>query len=244
MLHLGNSSYITKPAENDVLFGRGGRINDHPGNVQFRTIVEQYKHEYTQLRSKRDKRRIALEVIDQIRCLGGKFLERDSSGRWFEQNKVKVFKKTSQALREGAPHLRQPSVGIDENVKTNSTLLRNNKKRSTPTLSKPSNADYTELCNTISWDTDIDELLDTFAGRESDVSNHGTRQQFTFKQRQSFQRLHSLALSDIEDTEEMRNSYLFNTAVNPFEDECDDIAFCVNDSSTKTFEKSANVIEI
>lgn len=34
------------PKDEDILFGRGGRTNHHPGNVRLREIVEQYRHIY------------------------------------------------------------------------------------------------------------------------------------------------------------------------------------------------------
>jgi len=34
------------PQDEDVLFGRGGRTNNHPGNVRLREIVDQYRHIY------------------------------------------------------------------------------------------------------------------------------------------------------------------------------------------------------
>ena len=37
---------IERPHDNDVLFGRGGNINIHPGNETFRKIVHQKKRVY------------------------------------------------------------------------------------------------------------------------------------------------------------------------------------------------------
>ncbi len=39
------TSYII-PKDEDILFGRGGRTNHHPGNVRLREIVDQYRRVY------------------------------------------------------------------------------------------------------------------------------------------------------------------------------------------------------
>ena len=49
--HTTNNDYITTttyiiPKDEDVLFGRGGRTNHHPGNVRLREIVDQYRPIY------------------------------------------------------------------------------------------------------------------------------------------------------------------------------------------------------
>ena len=49
--HTNNNDYITTttyiiPKDEDVLFGRGGRTNHHPGNVRLREIVDQYRPIY------------------------------------------------------------------------------------------------------------------------------------------------------------------------------------------------------
>ena len=229
IINSSTSSGITKPDINDVLFGRGGKINDHPGNIQFRSIVEQCKYNYTQLRSKREKRRIALEVIDQIRSLGGKFLECDtSSGCWFEQSKVKVFKKASQALREGAPRLRQPSVGSESELVVKDQKPLSKQIDRLKSILKRTNTDPIELYNSISWESDADgfyDLHDSFAGRDS-YDDHKTFSLPTMKRHQSFQRMHSLALSDIDETDQSSSSFLFKSAENPFVDECEDEQFC------------------
>ena len=49
--HTTNNDYITTtayivPKDEDILFGRGGRTNHHPGNVRLREIVDQYRPIY------------------------------------------------------------------------------------------------------------------------------------------------------------------------------------------------------
>ena len=44
--HLNALTDIEKPDSNDVMTGRGGKTNDHPGNIKFRRIVEDSKSAY------------------------------------------------------------------------------------------------------------------------------------------------------------------------------------------------------
>ena len=98
---------VKEPAENDVLCGRGGSINSHPGNERFRTLVEKRKRVYLTARFKREKRLIASSIVSEIRALNGRFLTRDTkTGLWQDIGDEKARDKTSQALRENAPSIR------------------------------------------------------------------------------------------------------------------------------------------
>ena len=106
--HAANGN-VKEPHENDVLCGRGGSINSHPGNERFRDLVERRKRVYLTARFKREKRLIANSIVSEIRALSppGHFLTRDSkSGLWFDIGDEKARDKTSQALRENAPSIR------------------------------------------------------------------------------------------------------------------------------------------
>jgi hypothetical protein len=105
----GGGDWVKEPTENDVLCGRGGSINSHPGNERFRTLVEKRKRVYLTARFKREKRLIANSIVSEIRSLKppGRFLSRDpKSGQWTDIGDEKARDKTSQALRENAPSLR------------------------------------------------------------------------------------------------------------------------------------------
>lgn len=98
------------PNDTDVLCGRGGDINSHPGNITFRNLVNSNKRVYLTSRFKREKRCIAERILKDIKRQDppGRFLTRNSkSGPWYEISEEKARDKTSQALREGAPKLRK-----------------------------------------------------------------------------------------------------------------------------------------
>lgn len=94
---------IRFPGANDVLSGRGGRINSHVGNVQFRNIVAQKKDEYFDPKVKKlEKAHIAAEIVYYIRYkLGGHFLLEDiGTGMWYDIGDKKAIRKAAQAMRE------------------------------------------------------------------------------------------------------------------------------------------------
>eukprot|EP00980_Cylindrotheca_fusiformis_P029381 scaffold23461_cov101-Cylindrotheca_fusiformis.AAC.1 len=76
------------PHPHDVLFGRIGETNQHPGNVYWRELVKDHKVEYMKLGKHREsqKRMIALRIIKAIKDKEppGRFLKMDGSHRWVE----------------------------------------------------------------------------------------------------------------------------------------------------------------
>jgi len=108
---------ITDPNTNDVLCGRGGRINLHAGNVQFRDLIQSTKQEYLAPSTRKmNKAHIAARIVTTIRTLTppGRFLKKDrSTGMWFEIGDAKAIKKTGQALREDALVIRPPAPSLE-----------------------------------------------------------------------------------------------------------------------------------
>lgn len=100
---------IKEPHEHDVLYGRGGGTNHHPGNKRYRKMVEDRKLDY--VNSKRlDKPLVALAIIKEWRgqLPPGRFLKLDEkTGLWLDVGDKKAREKTSQALREKAPEIRR-----------------------------------------------------------------------------------------------------------------------------------------
>ena len=99
---------IKDPHLNDVLYGRGGGTNHHPGNKRYRKIVEDRKVEYVACK-RLDKPLVALGIIRDWRGQKppGRFLKMDdNTGLWNDVGDKKAREKTSQALREKAPQIR------------------------------------------------------------------------------------------------------------------------------------------
>ena len=100
--HLNNDhTIISTPTPVDVICGRGGKANTHPGNISFRDEAKKLRSWY-ESSSKSEKFTISSFLVDVVRERGGRFLKRDANtGGWLECDGNDVRKKASQALREG-----------------------------------------------------------------------------------------------------------------------------------------------
>jgi hypothetical protein len=83
----------------DVLLGRGGKINTHLGNRQFRSLVTSHQYSYL-LAKKNEKAFIAKQIVEIVHSNGGRFL-RPEGDDWAPVPIQRAISKTSQALREG-----------------------------------------------------------------------------------------------------------------------------------------------
>lgn len=107
-------NFVRKPHDHDVLLGRGGKSNHHPGNNWYRCLVRSNKTLYdeapkhakhltaTQYHTKKG---IAEAIVDAVQAKHrnppGRFLEKDEeTGLWMEASYNTAVRKTSQALRE------------------------------------------------------------------------------------------------------------------------------------------------
>mmetsp|Transcript_22530 Transcript_22530/g.34049 ORF Transcript_22530/g.34049 Transcript_22530/m.34049 type:complete len:187 (-) Transcript_22530:1358-1918(-) len=98
---------IEEPGETDVLCGRGGAALRHPGNQTYRRLVHLNKGLYITC-LKAEKLKISRSIVAAIREQNGRFLEKEAGGNtWYDIGDKKAMEKTSQALREGQPKLRQ-----------------------------------------------------------------------------------------------------------------------------------------
>ena len=94
---------FTEPNVNDVLSGRGGRIDAYPVNVGFRSLIAAHKARYLTAMSKMEKAHITAEVVEAVRDLDppGRFLEQDpKGGAWWDIGDVKARKKVQKAITE------------------------------------------------------------------------------------------------------------------------------------------------
>lgn len=114
--HMEDDVFVTL-TNNDVLHGRGSKVDAHPGNQQFRHIVSRYKDAY-QNSPKLSKRRVAACVISIIERLDppGRFVEKRQDGQYVVASVEKAIRKTSQALREKLPSLASSSVSSSSEI--------------------------------------------------------------------------------------------------------------------------------
>mmetsp|Transcript_111939 Transcript_111939/g.321609 ORF Transcript_111939/g.321609 Transcript_111939/m.321609 type:complete len:201 (-) Transcript_111939:71-673(-) len=115
---------------NDVLCGRGGATNNHPGNKRFRAIVAHHMSEYLAAR-KKEKAIIARQIVDHIKAQGGRFLKRsDGDKTWIEVSDKKATEKTSQALREGLD-VRHKTYRLEKIARRDSDTSEENPRKRT-----------------------------------------------------------------------------------------------------------------
>lgn len=96
-----DESRAVEPTDDDVLFGRGGFTNTHPGNIRFRAKALELRPWYEQsTTSKEEKYQISDMLVESVRGFGHRFLERGEDGLWHEVIGNGARKKASQALRE------------------------------------------------------------------------------------------------------------------------------------------------
>lgn len=111
---VGNVSPVVKsPIEltmADVICGRGGHANTHPGNIAYRNHVKEIlaQNDYVSL-SRHDKTALSIEVVDWVHDhLDGRFVARDNNigGRhWYVVDVKTARMKVSQFLRGHARHI-------------------------------------------------------------------------------------------------------------------------------------------
>lgn len=107
---------LNNVSHNDVICGRGGLGNRHPGNRRYRQIIKDYQVKYLKAQ-KKEKKKIALEIVDVIHSSQppGKFLQKDNvTGLFFEIDDKRASEKVSQSLREGAPSIRSTFIDMKD----------------------------------------------------------------------------------------------------------------------------------
>ena len=116
---------VHDPRDADVLCGRGGAALRHPGNQTYRRLVHLNKGLYITC-LKAEKLKISRSIVTAIREQDGRFLERNvKKGTWYDIGDKKAIEKTSQALREGQPKLRQKIVELGGGAAGAAALLEN-----------------------------------------------------------------------------------------------------------------------
>jgi hypothetical protein len=101
-----NNETIRKLNENDVLCGRGPGLSQFEGNLRFHKLVNARKKQYNaDSTNRREKKRLAQEILSHIHGRGGRFLKQvnvqDSlDTEWYEVEASVSEEKVKQALRE------------------------------------------------------------------------------------------------------------------------------------------------
>lgn len=113
-----DESTSCEPTDNDVLFGRGGFTNNRPGNIHFRQEALRLRPWYERS-TKEEKYEISNLLLESVKSIGGRFLEKGSDGLWHEVIGNGARRKASQALRE---RIKGPSGHLSSSLTTVKSL--------------------------------------------------------------------------------------------------------------------------
>jgi len=94
-----DKSYSVEPKDDDVLYGKGGGIYKHPGNIKFRNKALELRSWYEQSDNE-EKTAISKVLLKSVTDNGNRFLEKGDDGLWHVVNEEGARYKASQALRE------------------------------------------------------------------------------------------------------------------------------------------------
>ena len=91
---------IAVPGKYDVLCARGKEAYNHPGNVHFRTVVEQHRERYSTIESKWQRTMLVSDIIKYIESRGNGFIKKDkTTGQWVKAGTLIAREKTGQLFR-------------------------------------------------------------------------------------------------------------------------------------------------
>jgi len=125
---------IFQPGPNDVLYGRGPTSWKHTGNIKWRAVIDSWKVSYNKLTCKKEKKRIAISIVESTRDTGGRFLDIfESEGEplkgennqkvWYDVGDQRAIAKTAQALRENAPKIKKMMLESQMNFLENGLTI-------------------------------------------------------------------------------------------------------------------------
>eukprot|EP00797_Seminavis_robusta_P027893 Sro52_g030980.1 Nitrilase family, member 2 (208) ;mRNA; r:66493-67116 len=89
------------PGPYDCICARGKAAANHPGNVRFRSIIQQYKPVYAEATTKVEKSLLVSEIVDSVRGMSpnGGFVKKIGN-QWYEVGDSVCREKIGQCLRD------------------------------------------------------------------------------------------------------------------------------------------------
>lgn len=103
-----------EPLPSDILTGRGKSQWHHPGNIDFRLIIESWAATYAQANHKNNKLVIICTIVNDMRRKGYRVLDKDKQGRWYEVVDVVARTKVGHALRDRLAALKKAQTTLPD----------------------------------------------------------------------------------------------------------------------------------
>jgi len=143
---------IECPAMNDVLYERSKPCMSHPGNIQFKGLIEAKKEEHGLL-TQTGKRDFAWSIVEEVEKRNGRFLtwDRHNGGFWIQiKDRSEIRLKVATSLRDFNKHSRaltkcQTTSSVCK-VNFNNDGQEKFKKRRVMVSADDSQPDNTALC--------------------------------------------------------------------------------------------------
>ena len=85
--------------DDDVLFGKGERIKNHPGNINFRQEAKKLLERYESFPDK-NKKMVAYELVDSVTNQGNFYLHVGPGDMWYPVINDAPREKASQLFRD------------------------------------------------------------------------------------------------------------------------------------------------
>jgi len=154
--------------DKDVLFGRGGITNKHPGNQNFRDLIQKVKAKYLDCQTNSEKKALSQWIVDNITQGGGIFLKK-SNNEWETASENEARMKASQALREGDKIIDPHSAYNQEERKP--VMLKKRRSAADNLLYLASNIPNkkSKLVHSCSIDASSTEFSDSSCRRKRDI---------------------------------------------------------------------------
>ena len=100
-----------EPRDIDVMCGRGRGYFEHQGNLKLRAIVHATVHNYLRAKTKAEKSRAVLSVVETMRASGTLFVKWDDKlQRWYDIGNQEARTKVGHAIRDHLVNMKQCST--------------------------------------------------------------------------------------------------------------------------------------
>ena len=133
-----SNKQVCKPLNNDVLFGKGRKCQNHHGNCYFRDGVQRNKIQYIQATKTAAKDAIANHILHSVKRLNppGRFLKKADDGKYYASSDKDALAKIKQALRENSKDVKDKISGATMDTKRSATTMLSKTKNASVDTTK------------------------------------------------------------------------------------------------------------
>jgi len=114
--HLASPNRSIAPTSDDVLFGRGKRFQNHPGNLRMRKIIRKYKKIYSVQKGQHKKRLVVENAYNEITGGGARFIKQseENKNEWVEVMMHEALEKVAHTIRYKPRNVKEGSSSRED----------------------------------------------------------------------------------------------------------------------------------